>query len=125
MVNTRGERLRAARTRKFKSAELAARALSVPKSTFGAHERAQSAGGRDFGPDEARRYGQLLGVSPEWLLTGRRHSSKDPQTILETAEQPSPKIPIVGYVGAGAETHYYAVAQGELDEVEPMRQLSG
>ena len=27
-------------------------------------------------------------------------------------------VPLVGYVGAGAEAHFYAVAQGNLDEVE-------
>jgi hypothetical protein len=26
-------------------------------------------------------------------------------------------VPVVGYVGAGAATHYYAVSQGELDRV--------
>jgi|SRR5262245_26365043 len=29
----------------------------------------------------------------------------------------APSVPLVGYVGAGAKTHLYAVAQGNLDEV--------
>jgi hypothetical protein len=27
-------------------------------------------------------------------------------------------VPVAGYVGAGAETHFYAVAQGGLDEID-------
>lgn len=71
MTTTRGERLRIARQRHFKSARLAASALDIPVSTFGAHERAGQPGGRDFGVDEAERYGRRFGVAAEWLLTGR------------------------------------------------------
>ena len=45
MLRTRGERLRAARLKHFKSARLAAIALHIPVSTYGAHERAQAPGG--------------------------------------------------------------------------------
>ncbi|MFL6798591.1 MAG: hypothetical protein ACJ8F3_14370 [Xanthobacteraceae bacterium] len=31
----------------------------------------------------------------------------------------SVKVPVVGYVGAGAKAHFYDVAQGELDQVDP------
>jgi hypothetical protein len=34
---------------------------------------------------------------------------------------PGPKVRVVGYVGAGSEAHIYAVAQGDLDEVDPPR----
>ena len=38
--------------------------------------------------------------------------------VIETGEAPPlPPVAVVGYVGAGAETHFYAVAQGNLDEV--------
>jgi hypothetical protein len=30
-------------------------------------------------------------------------------------------VRVVGYVGAGSEAHIYAVAQGDLDEVDPPR----
>jgi hypothetical protein len=118
MASTRGERLRAARRKKFKSGRAAAFALHIPISTYGAHERAELPGGRDFGPDEAKRYARRFGVSPEWLLTGRRIAPEDLPFPPEQEPPKKPMIPVVGYVGAGGEAHYYAVSQGNLDEVE-------
>src|ERR1700745_3020139 len=71
MATTRGERLRIAREKRFKSARLAGKAMGIPVSTYGAHERAQSPGGRDYGPEDAKKYARRFGVTPEWLLTGR------------------------------------------------------
>lgn len=44
--------------------------MGIAPATYGAHERAESDGGRDYGPEEAQRYGLFLHVSAEWLLTG-------------------------------------------------------
>jgi hypothetical protein len=122
MLKTRGQRLRAAREKRgFKSARVAAKALAMPVSTYGAHERAEDPGGRDFGPDEAKFYGRRFQVSAEWLLTGREQSDKDKLPGSPGAayqEDATPKVPVVGYVGAGSEAHLYAVAQGDLDEVD-------
>jgi hypothetical protein len=114
--NNRGKRLRRARRTKFRSGRAAALALGIPVATYGSHERAQSPGGRDYGPEEAQRYADAFGVTPEWLLTGRR----DPQTdALLGPERPSPtRTPVVGYVGAGDEAHYYAVEPGFLEEID-------
>ena len=70
MKSSRGERLRKARSKFYKSARAAAASLGIPAATYGAHERAELPGGRDYGPDEATQYGRRFGVSPEWLLTG-------------------------------------------------------
>jgi hypothetical protein len=69
---TRGERLRIARERHFKSARAAAKELGVPPATYGAHERAQAPDGRgrDYSPEEAAIYAARFKVRPEWLLTG-------------------------------------------------------
>ena len=40
-------------------------------------ERAESPGGRDYGPEEATRYARRFGVTPEWLLTGLRQAQTD------------------------------------------------
>ena len=112
MTTTRGERLRMAREKHFPSARLAGKAMGMAVSTYGAHERAEQPGGRDYGPDEAKKYARRFGVTPEWLLTGR-----EPFPLGEDM-QPA-KVRVVGYVGAGAEAHIYDVAQGDLDEVEP------
>ena len=114
---TRGERLRAARRKYFRSARTAAFSLGVPVSTYGAHERAERPDGRDYGPEEARRYARRFGVSPEWLLTGRRIAPED-LSFPDHEAPKKPTVPIVGYVGAGGEAHYYAVSQGNLDEAE-------
>jgi hypothetical protein len=119
MATTRGERLRTAREQFFKSARVAAKALGMPVSTYGAHERAEDPGGRDYGPDEAKRYGRRFRVTPEWLLTGRKVGPTDGPGGIDGGEEPTaPKVPVAGYVGAGAEAHFYAVAQGDLDEVD-------
>jgi hypothetical protein len=118
MASTRGQRLRAARKKRFASARSAAIALAIPVSSYGAHERAESPGGRDYGPDEARRYARQFGVTPEWLLTGYQ-TARDRANV---PEQPKPssitKLRIIGYVGAAAQAHLYAVAPEDLEEVE-------
>jgi hypothetical protein len=111
MATTRGDRLRIAREKHFKSARLAGKAMGMAVSTYGAHERAEAPGGRDYGPDEAKKYARRFGVTPEWLLTGREPF---PTGDIE----PPPKARVVGYVGAGAEAHFYSVDPGDLDEVE-------
>jgi phage repressor protein C with HTH and peptisase S24 domain len=112
MATTRGERLRIAREKRFKSARLAGKAMGIPVSTYGAHERAQSPGGRDYGPEDAKKYARRFGVTPEWLLTGR-----EPFPTGGDEAPPAPKVPVVGYVGAGSAAHLYDVAQPDLDEV--------
>src|SRR5882757_1952448 len=111
VTTIRGQRLRMAREKHFKSARLAAKAMGIPVSTYGAHERAEQEGGRDYGPDEATQYARRFGVTPEWLLTGR-------EPFPSGDEEPAPKVHVVGYVGAGAEAHIYDVPQADLDEVE-------
>jgi hypothetical protein len=101
-----------AREKHYKSARLAGKAMGMAVSTYGAHERAESPGGRDYGPDEAKKYARRFGVTPEWLLTGR-----EPFPTGD-ADMPPPKSNVVGYVGAGAETHIYDVPPGDLDEVD-------
>src|SRR5262245_14529440 len=106
MATTRGERLRMAREKRFKSARLAGKAMGIPVSTYGAHERAQSPGGRDYGPEDAKKYARRFGVTPEWLLTGR-----EPFPTGADEAPPAPKVPVVGYVGAGSAAHLYDVAR--------------
>jgi hypothetical protein len=103
--------------------------MGIPVATYGSHERAQLAGGRDYGPDEARRYARTFGVTPEWLLTGLRQARVEgqidiPSSLKRLEEPKTPKLPVMGYVGAGAEAHYYEVSQGQLDEIEPPNSLT-
>src|SRR5258707_11207235 len=103
MATTRGERLRMAREKHYKSARLAGKAMGMAVSTYGAHERAEAPGGRDYGPNEAKKYARRFGVTPEFLLTGREpFPSGD-------ADEPAPQGNFVGYVGAGAHAHVFDV----------------
>jgi hypothetical protein len=110
-LRTRGQRLRAARKRRFPSARAAAIAFGIPVSTYGAHERAQARGGRDFGPHEARQYARRLGVMTEWLLTGYHPSAqaRSQSTIIAR---------IQGYIGLDGEVHIYKVRPENLKTME-------
>ena len=88
MATTRGDRLRIARERRFRSARQAAKAIGMAPSTYGAHERAEDPGGRDYGPNEAKRYARRFGVSTEWLLIGK---GKGPDEA--GPEEPEPETP--------------------------------
>ena len=127
MTKTRGERLRAARRKRFKSARTAALVMGIAVSTYGAHERAELPGGRDYGPEEARRYARRFGVTPEWLLTGLRPEQMEErvegelgvQFPPEAFEEPRrPTIPLLGYVAAGADAYYGVDDQGQFDEID-------
>jgi DNA-binding XRE family transcriptional regulator len=99
------ERLRQARRAAgYEEATDAARALGLREPTYLAHENG-SRGFRARAPEYAKRYG----VSLEWLLTGR--GQKEQRQILPADRT----VPLVGYVGAGAEAHFSA--SGELDRV--------
>src|SRR5262249_62391615 len=106
------ERLRIAREKRFKSARLAGKAMGIPVSTYGAHERAQSPGGRDYGPEGAKKYARRFGVTPEWLLTG-------PEPVPTGADQApaAPKAPVDGYVGARSAAHLFDVAHPDLHQL--------
>lgn len=54
-----------------------------------------------------------LETTPAWLI-----EAKGPHAVGPNDDNPQPSVRLVGYVGAGAEAHYYAVAQGDLDNVD-------
>jgi transcriptional regulator with XRE-family HTH domain len=84
MTKTRGERLRLARKKLYSSASSAAAAMGIPAATYGSHERAESSGGRDYGPEEAQRYARRFGVTAEWLLVGKGEPPKqDPMPEVD------------------------------------------
>ena len=96
------ERLRLARTKAgFLTAADAARRFGWQMETYRHHEN----GTRNAPKAKVQTYARAFRVSPEWLLLGIGDSSKRP-------------LPLVGYVGAGAEV--YAIDDGGcLDEIEP------
>lgn len=103
-MSTRSERLVQARKRRFETAKDAALALGISVSTYSAHET----GERNFKESSAKTYARRFGVPFEWLWLGK------------DADAP---IPVVGYVGAGAEVFPiddHAKGAG-LDYLEPQR----
>jgi hypothetical protein len=118
-AKTRGDRLRIAREQLFPSARVAAEAIGVAVSTYFAHERAEDPLGRDYGPDQARYYGKRFRVTPEWLLTGFGPGPTGEPIFPEQPDPATPRVLVMGYVGAGSTAHFYDVDQGNLDEVTP------
>jgi len=96
------ERLRLARENAgFLTAVDAARRFGWGETTYRSHENGQ----RNIPAKRAPIYARAFRVSPEWLLYGRGDGTKKP-------------VPLVGYVGAGAEV--FAIDDGgALDEIEP------
>lgn len=103
---TPGERLRIARERRgIATAKEAADAMGVPVATYIQHEN----GVRGVRPDRAQQYANFYGVTPEWIVYGTAES--------EGGGEPPAVVPLAGYVGAGAEAHFYASADEGLGEV--------
>jgi hypothetical protein len=92
----------------YQTARAAAAALGVKEPTYIGHENGQ----RGFRRDSADRYARKFDISLEWLLTG-----KGPKERRQPRAEPgaSRHVNLVGYVGAGAETHFFS--DGPLDEV--------
>jgi hypothetical protein len=102
-----GARLQAARRAAgYKSAREAALANRWPESSYRAHE----SGTRTIGQDDAERYAR------RYRAAGAKVTAKD--ILFESGEGPIElaTVPLVGYVGAGAQTHFFS-DQGELDRV--------
>lgn len=97
------ERLRQARKAKFKSARAAAIRFGWTPSTYASHENGQT----PLGAKAADVYAKAFKVTASWLLYGD----------VGTEGGDSETVPLVGYVGAGAETHLFAESQGPFDEV--------
>jgi phage repressor protein C with HTH and peptisase S24 domain len=87
----------------FRSARAAAARFGWAPSTYAAHENAS----RGFGAEEAVTYGRNFKVNPQWLLFG-------------TGEASTRSIPIMGYIGAGAEIspEFEQVPPEGLDQVD-------
>lgn len=90
----------------YESASDAARALGIAIPTYVMHEN----GTRGFRKDSATRYAKFFRISLEWLLTGRGTATGSQTRTL----------PVVGYVGAGAEVFAIddAYKGGGIDEID-------
>lgn len=104
LMESMGDRLRKSRVAAgYESATKAAQAFGVGISTYRAHENGQN----NFSPEEAARYAKKFGVSAAYLLTG-------------DAEGRNQSIPLMGYLGAGAEVEpdFEQVPPEGLEQIE-------
>lgn len=90
------------------SADAASRQAGKPDAIRNMR-RAVKAGRQGVNTATIAALAPVLKTNLAWLLEGKR--AKEP------AEEGASMVPLKGYVGAGAEAHFYAVAQGDLDEV--------
>ena len=79
-IVNKNERLKWARARKYRTQDLAAEALGVPKGTLAGHE----AGSRNFGDDEAELYAKRFGVPLAWLALGEGPEPRDLPKLIST-----------------------------------------
>jgi DNA-binding XRE family transcriptional regulator len=93
----------------FTTARAAAEALGVKEPTYIGHENGQ----RGFKRDSADHYARKFHVSLEWLLTGKGPKERRQLRIDPAATR---YVNLVGYVSAGATTHFFANDE-PLDEV--------
>jgi hypothetical protein len=100
------ERLAIAREgSKLGSATAAARRFHWNENTYRSHEN----GTRDLSKKAAEKYAKAFKVSVGWLLYGEGGE--------DAAGKAHETVPLVGYVGAGAEAHHFAESQGPFGEV--------
>lgn len=64
-------------------------------------------GNAPFSFESAKTYARAFGVRAEWLYSGDGPMTAPTDSV----------VPLVGYVGAGAEAHYYGSGDGVLDYV--------
>lgn len=101
-VPEKAARLKAARSKRYKSAMKAAEAMGVVYGTYSGHE----AGSRGFDNETAKRYAKFYRVSLEWLIFGTGDMSNNSV------------VPIVGLVGLGGEIRWTEDGHVQLGEVE-------
>lgn len=100
------ERLQKARTDAgYAGPTDAARAYGWNPTTYLSHEN----GTRGLRPAVADRYAKAFRVPTEWILYGRAKKPNGAAAVPKT-------VPLVGYVGAGAQAYF--TAAGELGEVD-------
>lgn len=101
------ERLRKARIEAgFENAVDAARAYGWNEATYRSHEN----GVRGLLRRPAERYAKAFRKPVEWLLLGKGGNGR------RQVEESPDTVPLAGYVGAGAQAHFFS-DQGELDQV--------
>lgn len=101
------DRLRQARTKAgFERPVDAARAYGWNEVTYTSHEN----GIRGLRREVAEKYAKAFRVPVEWLQYNKGKASQVRPEAVRT-------VPLVGYVGAGAQTHYTGGTGGEFDEV--------
>ena len=109
------DRLKALREgRGLETAKAAAEAIGIPVSTYTQHEN----GGRGIPPKRAKKYAEFFRSTPEWILYGRVQTRPPEHRIAPNRRSRGHAVPLVGYVGAGAEAHFYASGDSELGEVD-------
>lgn len=109
------ERLQQARKAKFATAEAAAEAMGINPQTYHGHENGNRGLSRAAG-----RYAAFFRVSLDWLVNNK--GPMKPVRAPRTGDDPD-TVQLVGYVGAGAETHYFG-QDSPLDDVPAIPGMS-
>lgn len=107
-------RIRAIREAKDWSIEKLAEKVGLSVSYVSRLEK----GGRNLAVANLEKFAKAFGVKDTELLPGSDDEAPPPEPDDRTDVRPVGKmVSLVGYVGAGSQAHFYAVAQENLDEV--------
>jgi transcriptional regulator with XRE-family HTH domain len=112
VMKTRGERIRHVRAINGMTQEAFADALKVKRGAVGNWER-----GQGIKTENLIAISERFHVPLEWLSSNEGEPPSRPADDIDHEVPREHTVPIVGYVGAGAAAHFYAIAQGNLDEV--------
>lgn len=97
--------------RRLKELNMSPRAASLKAGGSGDLLRGLLRGNqRSFRGEHLTGIASVLGVSVSWLLTGHDGFGESGEPLLDL-------VPVRGYVGAGAEAHYYEIASNPNDFV--------
>lgn len=112
-----------ARTFRGISQDALSRESGVPKSQISKLETANTPHSRELTRTWAEKFAPALNMDPErilfWDKYGPPTDEVGSEDVAAGLRSPRKRVLVVkGYVGAGSEAHYYALAQGDLDEID-------
>lgn len=112
-----------ARTFRGLSQDQLARQSGVPKAQISKLEKTDGPHARELTRSWAERFADALQIPAErimfWDKFGPPADDVSSEDVAAGLGLPlRRRIKVAGYVGAGGQAHYYAVAQGHLDEIE-------
>jgi hypothetical protein len=98
------------------SADAASKAAGKPDAIRNLRRAVKEGGRKGVSTDTLRALAPVLGVTAGWILGEKPDDVRSEDVAASLDRPPAPAVKIKGYVGAGAEAHFYAVADDAFEE---------